>query len=48
MRMRGGIAALAGVLLIGGSPPPRSGRSGLMPYKAASGVGTISSIGSDS
>ena len=49
MRMRGSVAAVAGVLLFGGvvsaqvQPDP-----GLLPYKAASGVsGNISSVGSD-
>ena len=49
MRMRGGIAALAGVLLIGGVASAQVQLDpGLMPYKAASGVsGNISSVGSD-
>ena len=49
MRMRGGIAALAGVLLIGGVAAAQVQLDpGLMPYKAASGVsGNISSVGSD-
>jgi phosphate transport system substrate-binding protein len=47
--MRGGIAALAGVLLIGGIASAQvQVDPGLMPYKAASGVsGNISSVGSD-
>jgi phosphate transport system substrate-binding protein len=47
--MRGSVAALAGVLLIGGVASAQIQLDpGLLPYKAASGVsGNISSVGSD-
>ena len=49
MRMRGSIAAVAGVLLFGGVVSAQVKLDpGLLPYKAASGVsGNISSVGSD-
>ena len=49
MRMRGSIAAIASVLLLGGVVSAQVQLDpGLLPYKAASGVsGNISSVGSD-